>query len=232
MPKPHREQLELFTADISWFHIFKEFIRAKTWAEMSPASKALYPTIKAFTNWKDGRSFPSLDTLQEYSGLTRPSVIKGLKELEGLGYIQSKKKPGKQTIYKLIEKFGVRDQLGRPVASASFDYLPGIIQDATLELKNYIAQGMKDDGNLQYIHIDRLTINIAGRDVIGTQNINLDSAMIAQGMKDMLEGKDTPEAIITEQILDGMGGLNNLTPVQNHVNKRTVGLSKFTGRVK
>jgi len=174
--KPKQEQQELFQADVSWFHMFKELIKTKTWANMSLAAKALYPTIKAFTNWKDGRSFPSIDTLEEYSGISRMSVIKALGELESLGYIQSSKTAGKKTIYKLIEQFEIQGVDGRPVASASFDYLPGIIQDATVELKNYIAKGMTSDGTLQHIHIDKFVIEhltiINGDNNIGTQNID------------------------------------------------------------
>lgn len=189
------EQQELFQADVSWFHMFKELIKTKTWAKMSAPAKALYPTIKAFTNWKDGRSFPSIDTLEEYSGLARASVIKALVELEGLGYITSTKAPGKKTIYKLIEKFEIQGPDGRPVASASFDYLPGIIQDATVELKNYVAKGMAADGTLQHIHIDKFVIEnltiVSGSNNIGTQINQVDGGKALQNILDSLDGKST-----------------------------------------
>jgi DNA-binding MarR family transcriptional regulator len=170
MTKPKTSaQVELFKADVSWFHIFKELIRSKTWAKMSPQAKALYPVIKAFTNWQDGHAFPSFDTLQEYSGLGRASISKAVKELEALGYVRREKQgTGRaSTQYRLLEKFSVEDAEGRPSAVATFDYLPGLVKDATAELKNFIAQGMNQDGKLQYIHIEKLnlTINHAGRDV-------------------------------------------------------------------
>lgn len=196
MKKP--DQQELFQTDVSWFHMFKELIKTKTWATMSLAAKALYPTIKAFTNWKDGRSFPSLDTLEEYSGLSRASVIKALAELEALGYIQSDKRAGKKTVYKLIEKFEIQGTDGRPIASASFDYLPGIVQDATVELKNYVAKGMSANGQLQHIHIDKFVIEhltiINGDHNIGTQNI--DGGKAIQEILDSLDQKtpvDNPQ---------------------------------------
>lgn len=166
-------QVELFKADVSWFHIFKELIRSKTWAKMSPQAKALYPVIKAFTNWQDGHAFPSFDTLQEYSGLGRASISKAVKELEALGYVRREKQgTGRaSTQYRLLEKFNVEDADGRPSAVATFDYLPGLVKDATAELKNFIARGMNADGKLQYIHIEKLnlTINHAGRDVNNAQ---------------------------------------------------------------
>jgi len=35
---------------------------------MSTAAKVIYITAKSFVNWKTGSAFPSLDTLEEYSG--------------------------------------------------------------------------------------------------------------------------------------------------------------------
>lgn len=175
-------QVELFKADVSWFHIFKELIRSKTWAKMSPQAKALYPVIKAFTNWQDGHAFPSFDTLQEYSGLGRTSISKAIKELEALGYVRREKQGAGRASnqYRLLEKFNVEDADGRPSAVATFDYLPGLVKDATAELKHFIAQGMTDGGKLQYIHIEKLILNVAGRDVNaphGDQTINnLDAA--------------------------------------------------------
>ena len=195
-----KPQLELFEADVSWFHIFKELIKSKTWAKMSPAARAVYPVIKAFTNWKDGYAFPSFDTLMEYSGLnSRTSIGKALRELEKVGYIQAKRTKGKATVYKLVEKFAVTDQEGRPAASVSFDYLPAMVKDATTELRNFLAEGMTDEGKLQYIHIEHLTLNIAGRDTVHGQyienqnNLDMGKATI-KGIRDMIEGRKTPEA--------------------------------------
>ena len=204
-----KNQLELFKADASWFHIFKELIRSKTWAGLSPAAKALYPVIKSFTNWQDGYSFPSFDTLQEYSGLgSRSSVTKAIKELEELGYIQSEKQKGKQTLYKLVEKFQVEDSQGRPAASVTFDYLPGMVKDAVAELKNFVASGANKDGKFQYIHIEHLTLNIAGRDIVQSQHVeqqnNLDmdlGTQMMKGLRDRLEGRDTPEAKAVELMM-------------------------------
>lgn len=203
MTKKQIAQMELFRADVSWFHIFKELIRSHTWAKMSSNAKALYPVIKAFTNWSDGRSFPSFDTLQEYSGLARASVSSALKELEELGFIKTKKQPGKQTLYTLVEKFEIEDAEGRPVAAASFDYLPSVVKDAVAELRNFVAQGKTPEGGLQFIHIENLTLNIAGRDQtnIQTQNNITDPMALLRGFQDRLEGKATPEAEMVERVV-------------------------------
>jgi DNA-binding GntR family transcriptional regulator len=204
-------QQELFEADATWFHVFKELIKSKTWARMSAPAKALYPTIKSFTNWKTGSSFPSVETMEEYSGLSRPSIFKALKELEDLGYVRGEKRAGRPTVYTLVEKIEIQDSEGRPVASASFDYLPSIINDTMVELRNYVAKGMTDDGKLQFIHVDRFIVenlNVISGDhntvtgsMIGSQNIaGYDLKRMMKGVEDKLEGKVTDDSQYADEI--------------------------------
>lgn len=154
------EQSELFKADVGWFHMWKEIIRNKTWARLSSNSKSLYPVIKSFANHNSGEAFPSIDTLQEFSGLARASVVKALKELEAEGLLAKSGAAGRHNNYALIEKFEVTDSEGRPTASITFDYIPSLVKDAVVELKNFMAQGMTSDGRHQFIKIENLTLNI------------------------------------------------------------------------
>ena len=164
------EQSELFKTDIGWFHIFKELIRNKTWARLSSNSKSLYPVIKAYANHKSGEAFPSIDTLQEFSGLARASVVKALKELEAEGLLAKSGAAGRHNNYSLIEKFEVTDSEGRPAASVTFDYMPALVGDAVAELRNFMAKGMTmPDGKTQFIKIENLTLNITQ---IAKQNVD------------------------------------------------------------
>ena len=197
MTKKEIAQQELFHTDVTWFHIFKELIRNKTWARLSSNSKSLYPVIKAYINWESGAAFPSIDTLQEYSGLARASVIKALKELEAEGLLIKESK-GKHSNYTLVEKFNVKDKEGRPAASVSFDYMPAYVQDAVAELKNFMVNGLTlPDGKTNFIKIDNLVLNIAhggGNNITNNIRVGLDEGILIQGIKDMLEKKDTKEA--------------------------------------
>ena len=162
MTKQEKQQLEIFKADVSWFHIFKELIRNKTWARLSSNSKSLYPVIKAFVNHENGSAFPSLDTLEEYSGISRPSVVKALKELEAEGLlIKISGTRNSSNNYAIVEKFHVKDNQGQPMASVSFDYMPAYIKDAVAELKNFVVQGLTTpDGKTNYIRIENLVLNV------------------------------------------------------------------------
>lgn len=197
MTKKEIAQQELFHTDVTWFHIFKELIRNKTWARLSSNSKSLYPVIKAYINWESGAAFPSIDTLQEYSGLARASVIKALKELEAEGLLIKESK-GRHSNYTLVEKFNVKDKEGRPAASVSFDYMPAYVQDAVAELKNFMVNGLAlPDGKTNFIKIDNLVLNIAhggGSNITNNITVGLDEGTLIQGIKDMLEKKDTKEA--------------------------------------
>src|SRR5687768_4272605 len=142
MTQEKQSQAELFKADVSWFHIFKEIIRSGAWARMSPNAKAIYPVIKAFVNWETGAAFPSIDTLEKYSGISRPSVVKALKELESEGLLAKESRKGKGSNYTLIEKFAVQDQGGKVATGISFDYKPRDIEKAIAEIKRFLANGL------------------------------------------------------------------------------------------
>jgi len=177
------EQSELFKTDVGWFHIFKELIRNKTWARLSSNSKSLYPVIKAYANHKSGEAFPSIDTLQEFSGLARASVVKALKELEAEGLLAKSGAAGRHNNYSLIEKFEVTDSEGRPAASVSFDYMPALVSDAVAELKNFMAKGMTmPDGKLQFIKIENLTLNITHNNI---ENQNIDKQLNGVGAAEL-----------------------------------------------
>jgi len=177
------EQSELFKTDIGWFHIFKELIRNGTWARLSGASKAVYPVIKAYANHQSGEAFPSIETIQEFSGLARASVFKALKELEAEGLLAKSGAAGRHNNYSLIEKFEVTDSEGRPAASVTFDYMPALVGDAVAELKNFIASGMTSpDGKLQYIKIDNLTLNITHNNI---ENQNIDKQLNGVGAAEL-----------------------------------------------
>jgi biotin operon repressor len=203
MAKKEAAQSELFKTDTTWFHMFKEIIRNGTWARLSGSSKSLYPVIKAYINFESGAAFPSIDTLEQYSGLSRASVIKALKELEAEGLLIKEVTAGRHSNYTLIEKFDIKDGEGRPAASVSFDYLPSYVGDAVTELKNFVAQGLAlPDGKTNFIKIDNLTLNIAngGGNAINI-NAGMDTSAMIKGIKDMLAKKDTPEAQLVNDLV-------------------------------
>lgn len=155
------KQDDLFRADTSWFHIFKEIIRNGTWSRMSPSAKAIYPVVKSYANWEHGGAFPSIDTLEQYSGVSRPSVVKALKELEELGLLKKVTTRGKGSTYSLVEKFDVRDGDGNKTASVSFDYIPASTAAIMAEFKRMLSQGLvSQDGKNIFIKIDNITLNM------------------------------------------------------------------------
>ena len=214
MTDDNQKMLPLFDVNASWFHIFKEMIETETWAKMSSPSKALYPVIKSFANMKDGSSFPSYETMMKYSGLSRQSISKALKELETLGYVNKVKigRGRKKNLYELKEKLPVINKAtGKVEATASFDYVPFQVGEAVKELKSFVAENMDTEGKtLQYIHIDKLTINVAGRDIVNNEGgeitqLNVDDVEkgreILKGIQDRLQGKDTNQSLIVDKML-------------------------------
>lgn len=150
---------ELFEAETSWFHIFKAMIDNGDVAKMGGTVFAIYSVVKSYTNWSTGRAFPGLELIAEKAGVNKRTVIRALSTLEEMGYVVKEQKIGKVNKYRLREQVPI-SQEGRPVAVATWDYLPSIIGEAHAELKNFLATGL-ENGRIINIENLNLTINIA-----------------------------------------------------------------------
>ena len=174
------KQLPLLEAKTSWFHVFRSMIDCGDCAKMGEAAVMLYLVIKSYTNWSTGKSWPEQKILMEKTGYSKAKVKRCLTILEENGYI-TKQKVGRNNIYVLREKFEITDKEGRPCATATFDYLPSIVQDAQAELKNFLLSGGEND-NLKYVKIENfnITINLQHNEsgAKGIQNNNFNTADI------------------------------------------------------
>lgn len=155
--KDKKNQLPLFQAEASWFHVFRSMVDNGDVAKLGPYSTTVYLVIKTYANYSTGTAFPSIDLIVEKSGISRAQVIRALSALETAGYI-SKALHGRHNVYTLREKVEIKGEDGRPEAVATWDYIPKHVQAAQAELKNFLLTGKTADA--QIIHIERLTLNI------------------------------------------------------------------------
>lgn len=151
---------EVFEAETNWFHIFKAMIDRGDVAKMGGTVFTVYAVVKSYTNWSTGKAFPGLELIAEKSGVNKRTVIRALSTLEEMGYIVREQKIGKVNKYRLREQVPISHE-GRPVAVATWDYMPSIIGEAHAELKNFLSTGL-DNGRIINIENLNLTINIAG----------------------------------------------------------------------
>ena len=150
-------QGELFKAETTWFHVFKDMIDNGDMAKIEGSAIKCYLVIKSHTNFSTGRAFPAIETIMEAAGLSESQVIRCIKQLEEFGYI-SKRKEGRKNIYTLREKVQVTDDQGRPAAVATWDYIPGSVRDAVADLKNVVMTG--DLAGAKIVHIERMQVNV------------------------------------------------------------------------
>jgi DNA-binding transcriptional MocR family regulator len=151
-----RKQAEMFKAETTWFHVFVSMIENGDVAKMGPYAVTVYLVVKAYTNWKTGRAFPSIETIVEKSGISRAQVMRSLSLLVEHGYID-KTKQGRKNNYTLREKITFKDQEGRPAACATWDYLPSTVEAARAELKRFMLSG-EYDGKVLYV--EKLNLNV------------------------------------------------------------------------
>jgi DNA-binding transcriptional ArsR family regulator len=155
-----QQQLPLLEAQTTWFHVFRSMLDSGDVAKIGPHATTVYLAIKAYTNWQTGKSWPGIELIVEKTGISKRQVLRSLAVLEESGYI-TKEKSGRHNVYRLREKvpvFDTKDGDMRPVAEASWDYLPSTVKDAVAELKKFTVTGNKDGLNI--IQIENLTLNI------------------------------------------------------------------------
>ncbi len=163
-----KEQAELFHAETTWFHVFKDMIDSGDMAKLDGSAIKVYLVIKSYTNFSTGRAFPAIELIAEKSGLSKIQVMRCLKNLEKAEYI-TKSKSGRHNVYILREKVSIKDAEGRPQAVATWDYIPSSVRNAMAELKHAVVSGEMVGGKV--IHIESLVLNVSTGD--STQiNIN------------------------------------------------------------
>ena len=177
-----KHQAELFNAETTWFHVFKDMIDNGDMARLDGSAIKVYLVVKSYTNFSTGRSFPAIDLISSKAGLSGSQVKRCLISLEESGYI-SKGKSGRHNIYTLREKVMIKDGIGKPQAVATWDYIPNSVRDAIADLKNVLVSG--DFGGAKIINIQNLTVNV----VPGDNNtlINFYNADIGKLPKEMQE---------------------------------------------
>jgi DNA-binding transcriptional ArsR family regulator len=176
-----KHQAELFSAETTWFHVFKDMIDNGDMARLDGSAIKVYLVVKSFTNFSTGRSFPAIDLIAEKSGLSDSQVMRCLKSLEEAGYI-SKSKSGRHNIYTLREKVTLKDDTGRPQAVATWDYIPNSVRDAVADLKHVMVTG--DLGGAKIVNIENLTVNVVSMGDNST-NINVSESGLAKLPKEM-----------------------------------------------
>jgi DNA-binding transcriptional ArsR family regulator len=157
MTKAKAEQEDLFKAETSWFHVFKDMIDNGDMARLDGSAIKVYLVVKSYTNFATGHAFPAVELVGEKAGLSRPQVMRCLKSLEDAGYI-TRGKSGRKNLYTLREKVMINDADGRPQAVATWDYIPNNVKTAMAELRHAVISGEMLDGKI--IHIENLFLNM------------------------------------------------------------------------
>lgn len=178
-----QNQGELFKAETTWFHVFRDMIENGDVAKMGPHAVTVYLVIKAHTNFSTGRAFPAVETIVEKSGISQRQVLRELKVLEEFGYI-TKEKKGRSNHYTLREKVSITDEHGRPAAVATWDYLPSSVSHAMADLKNVLMTG--DLGGAKIVHIERLNVQINNGPGTAIQINEADLAKLPEDMRETL----------------------------------------------
>ena len=153
-----KKQMDLFKAETTWFHVFVSMIENGDVAKMGPYAVTVYLVVKAYTNWKTGKAFPSIETIAEKSGISRRQVINSLATLSENGYID-KTKVGRKNSYTLRGEDHPEGP-GRPSCRiCDLGLPPSTVEAARAELKRFMLTG-EYDGKVLYVENLNLSVQI------------------------------------------------------------------------
>ena len=117
--------------------------------DISLLSKMIYTTVMAFTD-KDFRAFPSMETIAKILRTSKPTVIKGVEELEKSGWISVKRNVGGRNIYQLKtaqkgkKSYQISDFTSQDSLLGSKNSLQVTSQDSLLGSKNSLPVPVKN----------------------------------------------------------------------------------------
>ncbi|HID20467.1 MAG TPA: helix-turn-helix domain-containing protein [Methanophagales archaeon] len=76
-------------------------IKCGLFRELKPSSVVVYNILLSYADFNTGTCFPGIPTICDFSGLSRPTVIDAIKELEDWGLVQVIRRPGSHNVYQL-----------------------------------------------------------------------------------------------------------------------------------
>lgn len=83
------DNLKLVTPQRKWTMVYNDFLESNL---LSPTEKIIFITIKKFADNESLTAFPSINTIANYTGLSRRGVIKSLKSMAEKGVIKIEKR--------------------------------------------------------------------------------------------------------------------------------------------
>lgn len=84
----------------NWFWVDKEI-----WADerLTASDKVIYGTLAYFANQKNQSAYPSIESLEKFSGVSKRQIYYSLKRLEGFTHILISRQHGKPNVYILLD---------------------------------------------------------------------------------------------------------------------------------
>ncbi len=156
-----QHDLDLFGADVTWFHLFRSMIQSGQIAELGTSVFAVYCVVKSHSNFQTGTSFVSVSRIGELTGLGKRAVLNCMAKLKEKNLIHVEK-IGRQNYYRINEHLPVVDSNKNQVGTFSFEYQPTKIVQIKQELEQFLRHGIPQNA--------RVTININQAEVIHIQN--------------------------------------------------------------
>ena len=82
-------------------------IKCGLFRELKSSSVVVYNVLLSYADFNTGTCFPGIPTICDFSGLSRPTVIDAIKELEDWGLVEVTRRPGRGRRCAVVRHTGV-----------------------------------------------------------------------------------------------------------------------------
>lgn len=129
---------------------------------LTPKDLLVYTTIKSFMNKDTKDCFPSLETIAEKSGISKPTVIKSIVALENKNYLKVGKR-GRSNLYtfsgcKKFEPFSEDFLINAEISPSEKAYIIAAQQTMFKDLEGYGKISYSDSELSKIINLDKRSI--------------------------------------------------------------------------
>jgi len=193
-------------ADTTFVHLFNAMFSSGDAKDMGETPFFVLCCIKSFASLNTGQSFPSMETIAKTVGKSRDTVVRSVKTLVDMGYVEIIGKRGRNNVYKIKERFPITNGEGEMVEAVRWDYVPMAVAEVQRQVRQYAEQG-RTDGK-QVIHIEKIEVKVninygtqIETQIVAAENVQMNGAYDEEEVKRrLLNAKDAALAKMQKMI--------------------------------
>lgn len=179
-----RAQGDLF-ADTRFFVLLSSLITGFQLAKITPNGLAVLCVLRTFANHRTGESSVPVRTLERYTGLSRNTVLKGLRLLQEQGLVtKTVDQQRNRETYRISDRVPVTDAENRTVGEVVVPYKPQKTGDLLEDLREFLRSGEVSAAATSKGLVFNVSINVQNTTIHHAENVKIGGTDVS-GLEDL-----------------------------------------------